>query len=160
MLPLWAHRVDWKWLHPCNWMQFYPTFANPRADIQSLGQHSGPERAGSDATKRTLAWRVHCCVCICVSSVQNLAKYLVTSWHFTYSLHSFFKVHMFYEGYKKYDEICNPFWHYISTRGPRLATVFGFTVNGTIGKTALSRDCFSTKITDYDFWIFKVPLFC
>ena len=97
MLPLWAHRVDWKWLHPCNWMQFYPTFAKPRADIQSLGQHSGPERAGSDATKRTLAWRVHCCVCICVSSVQNLAKYLVTSWHFTYSLHSFFKVHMFFD---------------------------------------------------------------
>ena len=25
MLPLWAHRVNWKWFHPCNSMQFYPT---------------------------------------------------------------------------------------------------------------------------------------
>ena len=32
-------------------MQFYPTFAKTRADIQSLGHHSGLERAGSDATK-------------------------------------------------------------------------------------------------------------
>ena len=89
-MPLWAHRVDWKWLHPCNWMQFYPSFAEPRADIQSLGQHSGLERAGSDATKTDSSLTS---ILLCVYALAVCKTWLNSWWHpgtlLTYSRHSF-----------------------------------------------------------------------
>ena len=44
-------------------------------------------------------------------------------------------------------------------RGSPDSTVFTLPGNRTFEKTVLFVDWFSTKITIYDFWIFKVPFF-
>ena len=44
-------------------------------------------------------------------------------------------------------------------RGSPDSTNFAHPGNRTIEKIVLNGDLFSTKITTYDFWIFKVPFF-
>ena len=44
-------------------------------------------------------------------------------------------------------------------RGSPVGAIFGSPANRTIGKTALIRVWFGTKIVIWDFWNFKVPFF-
>ena len=47
----------------------------------------------------------------------------------------------------------------ISYRDSPVSAVFWSPANHTIRKTALIRDWFTTKMVNWDFWIFKVPFF-